>query len=378
MIEKIANNISTFKLFQKNNSIFLVAVFFSVQSTELCSSRKELTTVYSHGFGESSYHYNGPTYSDAGGKWYKARFCTQEPVHLLAEYLKKVVNGSNNGVYLDSLSCGAGTALICLSKLANYESDTAYFQGTSIKQKDAQNIINAINGGGVRLSLPFLSIKKTVPVALAADFLSLCTFAGVIYWCLLHFTLFAAPGRKYGKVKGILCSTLAIGLYYKNSLEVKDLYSSLIDILVVPCLTSFHYNPFHIKPIDAVEGLRGKITCPVLIQCSSDDGLVVNDDIWKVYDVFKAGNKNNVYISVSDAHTHFNYFEDKMHMEIKKYFERYVCNVGDMADSRCLVPDIIDRLQSTTVEELKRRIASRSWISWLWANVWPKEVRINE
>src|SRR5260221_596665 len=135
---------------------------------------KRAYVVYSHGFGEgedyndrNSFIHLGdsismPVYPDAPGQLNRAVFYTKPAVHTLVNDLhEKAQKEDCESIRLVGRSCGAGTAINSLAKLAHYDENKDYFEGSDIRSKDdADKIMQKINNGAFIATAPFLHVRK--------------------------------------------------------------------------------------------------------------------------------------------------------------------------------------------------------------------------
>ena len=284
--------------------------------------------VYSHGFGETLENFFGvwgPTYPDAPAKIDRAVFYTKPAVNVLAEYLYDIVSAGWERIYLHGLSMGAGTGINFLYALVNYKNNPTYFNETGIKnQDDVSRIITSIQNGGIELTVPCLSTKKTNAVAISSRILGYITITGIcglLYFFSLRHRLssYVIP---QAKLPIFLLSTFIINYILRSS--AKNSYSFLIDRFIIPRISHFHYDPKHIKPIDAMQGLRNVFKCPVLIHCSMQDGVLENPDKDTValYECFYEGNEKNTFIVLSKDGSHNEASQE--YMKVQREFKEFV------------------------------------------------------
>jgi len=286
--------------------------------------------VYSHGIGDKSsglsYHVFGT--NDLSVPEYPwTCFYTKRAVHILANRLyEKVIEQKKQSILLEGFSCGAGTAINCLNKLIHY--DESYFEGSIIRsKKDANTIIRAINNGGLVISDPLLSLYKTTHVELISHTLMAETLV-LAYLMSRH----SFPDQ-YIRFVGLAAAGAMIQKAYEHGLVYVG----------APLITSGHYNPFHEDPIDAIGGLQGKLTCPILLHFNGSYGPLknYNTDKIKVYEALY-GNKTHILISKEGSH---NVVSPEFEKLLKNFCAHYF--MGDTID--------LSRTQ-LTVDELKKSL----------------------
>jgi len=326
---------------------FLLSVlFFTCFQTVICteSSDKKRVLVYSHGFGEPNGKGYGPTYPDAPAKFGEAVFYTKPAVHTLADYLKDKVDARHNAIDIEGRSCGAGIAINTLYHLIHY--DETYFEGSSIaSQEDAQKVVAAIQNGSLDFTVPFLSLKKAKAVSVASDIAGKTTLAGLCLYGGMKSGLFDEwKGVGVVAVGGLLAHRFA-GKIFKAS------YASSIDH-GVHYATGRHYDPSHIKPLDALVHLKGKIKCPVLLHQCMNDGVLVNPDAdtVKLYDAMRHENETQSHIVLSNDEGWHNY-PSWQHEVIRNLFRRKysiqepdggICAASDTDSLDGTQPDLTD------------------------------------
>jgi hypothetical protein len=130
--------------------------------------------------------------------------------------------------------------------------------------------------------------------------------------------------------------------------SLKYIYACAIDITLMPVIGG-RYNPFHIKPIAAMQALKGKIQCPVLIHCCKNDGVIANpdEDTIKLYEAFK--NNDQTHILISDDANHER--SSRQYAKIKKiFYNKYLYNTVNTAG--------LLKTTQPTIEELRKIINS--------------------
>lgn len=288
--------------------------------------RKKRVSVYSHGFGEYGPS-NGPTYPDAPGQVFKACFYTKPAVHELANYLKDKLDEGNDTIDLEGRSCGAGTVINCLDKLINYDQNPDYFATTKIISKScADEIIAAINRGSIDLTVPFLSLKKAKAVSIPSGYLSTTSIVaacGVAHCRGMFGQLLEKMHYNSTSLKN-LAVALATGVvaHYTLGSIVKNSWATVIDGVIMPCISRFNYDPFHAKPLDSVERLRGHITCPLLLHVCKNDRVLENpdEDTVKLYDALRTGNESKTHIVLSEPTDGWHNAPSFKYLQSKKAF----------------------------------------------------------
>jgi hypothetical protein len=317
-------------------------------------------SVYSHGFGEMG---EGRVdfkifdaknkkndffviYPDAPGKLGEAVFYTQPAVHVLANFLhEQVINNKKTSVVIVGRSCGAGTVFNCLAHLFDYDQD--YFKGSKISSKeDANKILQAVNNGALITVVPFLGLHKANAVAMPSKIMACGTIGaimGMVYYKCGSFFLNECVGPIATRV-GFSAATLTMGSLFVDCF--KNLYAAVIVHGIVPPITGNKFDPLHVRPIESVEKLRGKLTCPILLQfCQNDKVLESPDsDTIKVYDALK-GDKTHIIINNDGWHNELSY---KFFYLWKAFKNFYISSNDNTKDS----------LKGTqpTIEELRRQI----------------------
>lgn len=346
-------------------AVSIMFVLVSSSSAMNHQSDKKTCVVYSHGFGESGegkddfqlkgYEVSNPIYPDAPGQIDKAVFYTKAAVHTLANHLhKKIVQDKNNSLVLIGRSCGAGTAFNCLAKLTDY--DAKYFEGSAIKNKEeAEEIIAALNNGALINVVPFLSLRKANAVAIPSNWIAgLAVAVSTLAAYRLKGSSFMSEhvglaGTKFG--------FFAIGAaaYSMFADLLKKICASGIVRWIVPMVTGYKFDPHHVEPIQSIELLRGKLTCPILLQCCGNDRVLENPDneTIKMYDSLK-GDKTHIVITKKGWHNDlpmeffgaFNNFKNRYINNSEKKNENYGVNVQK---------DVMANTQPT-VDELREKI----------------------
>lgn len=319
-----------YKILKIHISLLLLGIV-SFKSTICMDVEKEFEKkrrpVYSHGFGESCDDICGPKYPDAPGKIFKGVFYTKPAVHALANHLKEKLNEGYIAIDLEAKSIGAGTAINCLDKLIHYDQNPGYFNGTNITSKaDADAIIAAINNGSLDLTTPALSLKKVNMVAIPSKCLGYTSITAACYtayrWGLFD-TVLNMMGINPTITKNIAAALTTCAANYALGSTAKSVWATFIDTFIVPPVTGFNYNPFHTKPIDAVENLRGKIKCPTLIHYCKQDGVIENPDesTVEVYDALRTGNEGQTHIYLSEPGDGHHNWESAGHYRVQREFK---------------------------------------------------------
>ncbi len=291
--------------------------------------------VYSHGWPESGpgEHRNGPTYPDSHGQFWKACFYTQPAVHALANFLKKEIDNGADAIDLMGRSCGAGIALNLLAKLVDYEKDPDYFNGTEIKSKeDAQKVFNAINNGSLHLTVPFLDLKHTRYPQIIEWTVCGAIGLGTAIKSNVTFT-FNGNNSTLGEIgaRGVILGATALCLSYGLNCVTQTIFGGSIQdglaIFIERGLTplSRNFDPDHIKPIEAIKIIEGKLKCPILIHYCKSDEVLSNqkEDVEKVYLSLKNNNASRTHLVVSPVGEGFhNWRESKIHAQKEEEFKK--------------------------------------------------------
>ncbi len=312
---------------------------------------KKLHVVYSHGFGEDGRirqwvrtlgdSHSAVVYPDSPGRWDVAVLYTKPAVHELANHLYERVEEGHDAIALVGYSCGAGTGLNGLAALLNYDPD--YFKGTKITSKaEADKIIAAINNGALVDTGTFLSLDKYKPVSTASTYLSHATLAAgtLAAWSICSSALEGKTSQSNINLASLI-SASAVYMLFGD--QLKKSYSSGIKYEIAPRVTNYNFDPHHPEPINEVEKLRGKITCPILLHFHKNDGVLENPDhdTIKIYDALK-GEKTHIIITDDGSHKkQSQQFIDELHKFNEKYFK---CKDLDL------------KYTQPTVDELKKQI----------------------
>jgi hypothetical protein len=238
-------------------------------------------------------------------------------------------------------SCGAGIAINCLAKLAHYNENKEYFEGTAIRSKnDADMILQKINDGAFVLTAPFLHVRKANTIATSSEWLSAITLAGVTA------TIGSSLPKDTVDSSAVRCGLFAAGTaaaYYAVGDYLKKAYAQGIVAYVLPYVTGGHFDPFHEDPLQSVEQLRGKLTCPKLLHFHKEDRVLENpdEDTIKLYDALK-DDKTHIIITNDGWHnSRSKQFASELQKFDKKYFNKDNVNMSDTQPS---------------VEELRKKI----------------------
>ena len=341
----------------------LFAILISIISINILlpkPPKKNYHVVYNHGFGQSAesaersaeYYssllgnsYSAPVYPDAPGNLSKGVFYTKPAVHTLANHLLNKVNEGKDAIILVDFSMGGRISTNCLVPLINQ--DLSYFEGSSIKTKeDVDRIIAAINNGARIQSAPCYSLRQTKTIQSASNFFTTATVAagtGLVYWLgtnALSDTL-SPRSQKIGWLG------IGAGTYATLGTSLKNIYASAIIRFILPQLTNGHFDPNHPEPIDQVEHLRGKLTCPTLLHFHKEDGILnnPNEDTIKIYDALK---NDKTHIIITDDAWH-NSGSQQFKAELIAFGNRYLDLNGEHKAQKNTQP---------TVEELRKEIFS--------------------
>jgi hypothetical protein len=275
--------------------------------------------VYSHGYcergnGKDYYAFLGdecsaPTYPDAPlqkgqrPQLNQAVFYTKPSVFVLAEHLKDIAYKKDcKGIILVGNSCGAGTADNCLAALVSYEKDKNYFEGSTISGEDAETIMAKINNGAYISTAPLMSLRKVGYVSEPSALLTSGTIASsamFAYYCasFLHKKIAKSSAGRFGFL------VAGMATWYLCQEYLNDVYDQAIVNWIVPYLTNYNFDPNHAEPIQSVELLRGKLTCPILMQFHAQDGVLEGPDADTIrrYDALKG---ENTYIVITNDSWH--------------------------------------------------------------------------
>lgn len=273
--------------------------------------KKKLHVVYSHGFGQDGTipqfaytlgnSHSAPTYPDAPGNTDAAVFYTKPAVHVLANHLYEKIEEGHDAIAIVGYSCGGGTADNCLAQLLNYDSE--YFKGTKItSQAEADRIIAAINKGAFVQTAPLLGLHKSTAISTRSTYLANATIAAgtLLAWSLYSYALDGKVSQNNINAGALIGGTLTYSLFGD---ELKKTYSFGIKHVAAPWYTNYYFDPNHPEPIEEVDKLRGKITCPILLHFHKDDGILENpdNDTIKVYDALK-GPKTHIILTDDGSH----------------------------------------------------------------------------
>jgi hypothetical protein len=327
------------------------------------SPKDSFVMVYAHGFGEpggpeSFYHYGGspfanqynlreyvspkkmfnlsPIAPDAPGRMDKAVFYTKPAVHKLAnELYDAAIDHKAEQIYHVGFSCGAGTTLNCLGKLVELvedEKNIDYFCDSKIRSKeDAEAIIKAINKGALVIKAPLLDMRNVNAIAIPSRLIGgglIFAVIAVAYWYLASLVkeeispYMSEKMAPYAVMAGFLGSGVLSNYLFGN--PVKKGVATVVTKTVLPVITNGHFDPSHITPLESVEMLRGKITCPVMLHHNENDGVLANQE-WemnKLFDAFSVDNKNVTLVKSTDGwhNSPSQQFGDAMKEFNKKHF----------------------------------------------------------
>ncbi len=346
--------------------------FMYATEKELPKKRQYDCVIYSHGFGEDQSNNDSgsfvslakqllvPNYPDAPGQIKKAVFYTKPAVHILANALyDRVVLKSDKSIVLVGRSCGAGIAINCLEKLINY--DAAYFSESNVKsQEEASQIIEAINNGMFIATAPFTHLKKANLIAISSDIIGGVTITGAMLG-MYFYTQFGMSAIAT-QVAQLCLLNAGLLTYCAGAGDlIKSLYSRLIIRSIVTRISNNYYDSNHQHPLDVVEGLRGRLTCPMLLHFNAQDGVLENpdDDTVKIYDALR-GDKTHIIITDDSWHNGYSLQFTKMLYAFKK---KYID--GECEDNMEGVS--LDGLRPST-EELRKKIYSWGFISKMWSS----------
>jgi len=225
-----------------------------------------------------------------------------------------------------------------LAKLIDYEKDPNYFHGTEIKTKEnAQKVFDAINNGSLNFTVPMLDLRHTrYPMAIEWGIYAV---AGLLTALNTDTTVtFNSTNSTHGEmgIRGVIAIVTALTMHLcTNSTakavlgeSIQDGIAYFIERGLAPL--SGNFDPDHIKPIDAIAVIEGKLSCPILIHyCKSDEVLSHQiEDVEKAFNCLKTNNENKTHLVISPFSESFhNFRESKMYAKKEEWFkEEYGLN----------------------------------------------------
>ncbi|HEX4068613.1 MAG TPA: hypothetical protein VHX42_00805 [Candidatus Babeliales bacterium] len=334
-----------------------LGLFCFVQPNYADYNSKKTYIVYSHGFGEGEKHNSKerytrlgdvssmPIYPDAPGQLSKAVFYTKPAVHTLVNDLhEKAQKDDCESIRLVGYSCGAGTALNSLAKLAHYDENKEYFKDTTIRSRnDADMIMQKINNGAFVATAPFLHIRKAKSIASVGESLTAITIisAAMVGTDLCSKNKVDSRAVRFGLgAAGSFAAAYVVGDY------LKKIYAQGLVTYILPYITGGKFDPHHETPLQSVEQLRGKLTCPILLHFHANDKNLENpdEDTIKVYDALKS---DKTHIIITDDAWH-NSSSLQFMNELEKFDKNYL--KGERVDMSATQP---------SVEELRKKIYNR-------------------
>lgn len=183
--------------------------------------------------------------------------------------------------------------LNCLYFLHNYKQHQDYFKDSDITAQDAKVIINAINNGSIIITVPLLSLYNALIVQRLSTIggygtAALCTYYGY---------------KKYGYRFNVIFLLPIFYILSQLSTAVSQAFSEKV---ILPKITHYSYDPSHIKPIKAVEYLKNKIKCRLLLHICKNDGVLKgpNQDTVTLFENIRTGNEENTFIILTDDDSH--------------------------------------------------------------------------
>jgi len=290
--------------------------------------------VYSHGYGERGprsyfaalfanrysfdWEFSGPTYPDAPGRLDKAVFYTKPAVIALVNHLHAIIQGGKNAIHLIGFSCGGGTVINALAKLTDYENNKNYFKDSGITLEDAQAIIAAINNGSLALSAPLLDVKRSNSIMVGSVVLSGVTcvvLSATLYYAtadrvndfiLSHIEPYVSSRFKHHISSGLTkAGFLGLGCcaYFLLGQQLKNMCATGFVNYILPIISHSNFDPAHATPIEGLNRLQGKLTCPVLVHINKNDGVlqVTDEDKIQLCSAFDNG-KMELLITDDGSH----------------------------------------------------------------------------
>lgn len=322
----------------KNLSIIFSAICL------LCSAAPDTKVnkrhlVYSHGFGELGNSvrswvaigdsHSAPTYPDAPGKMTRASLYTKEAVLTLSNHLHdKVIGQGFESIILVGFSCGAGTMFNCLEKLINYDAD--YFKDTNITATDADKIIAAINNGAVISTAPLLALRKGNIVIVPATIFSGLTVIAATALTYYHYAASCFRNKAAILLGGAL-------LYWTLDNVIKQAYIYSMVNWMAPRITHYNFDPKHADPLQSIEKLHAKLTCPILLHFHAKDGIVAPPD-HDTINVYKALKNDKTHIIITDDSWH-NGFSEQFLQILEQFYAKYLSG-NDAIDMSTTQPDV--------------------------------------
>lgn len=273
---------------------------------------------------------SSPKFPDALTNVFKASFYTKQAVHILANHLYD--NILNKKACLVGNSRGGGTIITCLAQLIDYENNKDYFKGSKIQKKShATAILAAINKGALVLKVPLLDVRNTLYAEYPSKIIGAgLTFAAVVT-AYFYLALFVEDKIAVCMPKMILPYVVAVSFagsgflsHYLFSRSMNKAVSAALVTIILPIITCGNFNPFHQTPLQAIDLLKGKITCPVMLQYSSNDE-ILGDQTQGMKKLFEALSENNedrvTLIKTNDGHDGYSQeFDDAMEVFNTSYF----------------------------------------------------------
>lgn len=244
----------------------------------------------------------------------KSSFYTKRNVIDGILFLKKQIDDGYNAFNIVGRSNGGGVLINCLYFLNYYHQHKDYFQGTDITEDHVKTILEAINNGSIHITVPLLSLRNALIIT------RLSTLGG--YSAAIALYCYA------NKTFGLKINLIFIGLICTMGMMFAPVSVASSERVIVPCITHYSYDPQHIKPIDAVVFLEGKIKCPLLLHVSRYDDVLKgpNEDTVTVFKYLREGN-HNTFIIVTDDDSHKS--PGEQHAIMTNIFHAFCINPDD-------------------------------------------------
>jgi len=146
--------------------------------------------------------------------------------------------------------------------------------------------------------------------------------------------------------------------YYAIGGWIKNMYAQGIVHQIVPRVTNGHFDPTHADPLESVESLRGKLTCPTLLHFHQKDVVLENpdQDTIKLYDALK-GDKTHVIITDDAWH---NAPSQQFGKELKDFNEKYFN--GQPLDKKETQPSVDELKQKIYPQDMRSRFSRNKYL----------------
>lgn len=268
----------------------------------------------------------------------KSSFYTKQNVIDGILFLKKQIEDEYNVFDIIGRSNGGGVLINCLYFLNHYHQHEDYFQVTDITEDHVKAILKAINNGSIHITVPLLSLRNALIITRLSKLGGYSTSIALYYYANKTFGL---------KINLII----SIVLIYAMGSMFAPVSAASSESFIVPCITHYSYDPQHIKPIDAVVFLEGKIKCPLLLHVSRYDGVLKgpNEDTVTVFKYLRTGNPYGAFIIVTDDDSHKS--PGKQHETIQAMFRNFCIKPDDTHRQK-----ILNHGGITDVQKLKKEI----------------------